>query len=97
VPGHSIDSVVYAMELNGKRVIFTGDSFLENTLYHCWGDVEKAKILTELLRSRVLPIKPEFAFMGHISEKNAEEFLLKVLKASEEKINAALRKGDEQK
>ena len=30
VPGHTFDSVIYAMELGGKRVVFTGDIGFDN-------------------------------------------------------------------
>src|SRR5262249_21344053 len=40
-PGHSFDSVLYLLELNGKRIVFTGDIGFEggsHILHRCWGD-----------------------------------------------------------
>src|SRR5204863_3445246 len=68
VPGHSMDSVIYLMELGGKRVVFTGDVGFQapsDILHRCWGDVEKAKVVTAIVREKVLPYRPDVVFTGH--------------------------------
>src|SRR5262249_38906626 len=69
-PGPSPDTVVYTMELSGKRVIFTGDIAFDdcrpelplgsNILHRCWGDRDKAARIIEVIENQILPLKPEF-------------------------------------
>jgi glyoxylase-like metal-dependent hydrolase (beta-lactamase superfamily II) len=78
LPGHSVDSVAYLMELDGKRVAFTGDLGFDarnNILNRCWGDREKARAVVEVVRSRLLPWRPDFVFTGHSALANGTEFL----------------------
>jgi glyoxylase-like metal-dependent hydrolase (beta-lactamase superfamily II) len=80
-PGHSPDSVIYAMELNGRRVIFTGDIAFDdrrpgmplgsNILHRCWGHAENAARVIEIFETQILPRKPEFSFTGHAAYSDA--------------------------
>jgi glyoxylase-like metal-dependent hydrolase (beta-lactamase superfamily II) len=91
VPGHSFDSVLYAVELEGKRVLFTGDIGFDrqDILHRCWGDVEKARAVTEVVRTRVLPWKPDFVFRGHGATADGTAFLEGLVKRSQEAIRLA--------
>jgi glyoxylase-like metal-dependent hydrolase (beta-lactamase superfamily II) len=92
VPGHSFDSVIYALELQGKRVVFTGDIGFDNQqeiLHRCWGDVEKAKVVTEVVRTKVLPFKPDFVFRGHSAKADGTAFLEDLVRRSQEAISKA--------
>jgi glyoxylase-like metal-dependent hydrolase (beta-lactamase superfamily II) len=91
VPGHSFDAVVYMMELGGKRVIFTGDiGFEKQDLVHrCWGDAAKAKVVAEVVRSKVLSFQPDFVFTGHGPRPNGTAFLEDLLQRSDESIREA--------
>jgi glyoxylase-like metal-dependent hydrolase (beta-lactamase superfamily II) len=94
-PGHSLDSVYYTMELNGRRVVFTGDigfSGSGNIFDRCWDDVEKARVVTNLIRSRLIPWHPEFVFRGHGAESDGTAFLEKLVRSSDEAILARERK-----
>src|SRR5262249_34032918 len=95
VPGHSFDSVIYALELNAKRVVFTGDIGFDKQqeiLHRCWGDVDKAKAVTEVVRTRVLPFKPDFVFRGHSAMRDGTGFLEDLVKRSQEEIAKAQTK-----
>jgi len=92
VPGHSFDSVIYAMELAGKRVIFTGDVAFHgtgNVLDRCWGDLPKARTVIKILREQVLPLRPEIMIGGHHADRNAGEYWQAILRASEEAVRGA--------
>ncbi len=94
VPGHSFDSVIYALELDGKRVVFTGDVGFDNQdiLHRCWGDVEKAKRVTEVVRTKVLAFKPDFVFRGHGAKRDGMAFLDDLVKRSQRAIREAEKK-----
>ncbi len=94
VPGHSFDSVLWAMELDGKRVLFTGDIGFDNQdiLHRCWGDVDKAKAVTDVVRTKVLPWKPDFVFRGHGAKRDGTAFLEDLVKRSEAAIQAEREK-----
>jgi glyoxylase-like metal-dependent hydrolase (beta-lactamase superfamily II) len=91
-PGHSPDSVVYAMELGGRRVIFTGDIAFDdrrpalplgsNILHRCWGDRENAARVIRVIETKVLPLKPEFNFTGHAAYPDAAAAWGRILEAS---------------
>lgn len=91
-PGHSPDSVIYAMELGGRRVIFTGDIAFDdrrqatplgsNILHRCWGHPEHAARVIEIFESQVLPLKPEFNFTGHAAYPDATAAWTRILEAS---------------
>jgi len=92
VPGHSFDLVLYSMELNGKRILFTGDLGFEgvsNILHRCWGDRDKALVVTKVVRTQALPLKPDHVFTGHGPRQHGTAFLEDLLKRTEE----ALAKG----
>jgi len=92
VPGHSYDSVVYAMELEGKRVVFTGDIGFDNQqdiVHRCWGDVEKGKAVTEVVRTKVLSFKPDFIFRGHGAKRDGMAWLEDLVNRSQESIRKA--------
>ena len=91
VPGHSFDSVIYAMEIGGKRVVFTGDIGFDNQdiLHRCWGDVEKAQSVTEIVRAKVLPFKPDFVFRGHGAKREGTAFLEDLVMRSRQAIRKA--------
>jgi len=96
-PGHSPDSVVYFMELNGHRVIFTGDIAFDdrrvgmplgsNVLHRNWGDREKAAATIHLIEQKVLPLKPEFEFKGHASNRDPATSWQHILEASRKALD----------
>jgi glyoxylase-like metal-dependent hydrolase (beta-lactamase superfamily II) len=89
VPGHSFDLVLYTMEFNGKRVLFTGDLGFEgasNILHRCWGDREKALVVTKVVRTQVLPLKPDHVFTGHGPRPHGTAFLEDLLKRTEQAL-----------
>ncbi|HKB04829.1 MAG TPA: MBL fold metallo-hydrolase [Gemmataceae bacterium] len=98
-PGHSPDSVVYAMELGGRRVIFTGDIGFDdrragmplgsNILHRCWGERDNAARVIRVMESQILPLKPEVAFTGHAAYPDAGAAWGRILEAS----RAALQGG----
>jgi len=91
-PGHSPDSVIYAMELGGKQVLFTGDIAFDdrrpglplgsNILHRCWGDRENAVRVMKVIETQVLPLKPEFNFAGHAAYPEATAVWGRILEAS---------------
>jgi glyoxylase-like metal-dependent hydrolase (beta-lactamase superfamily II) len=84
-PGHSPDSVIYAMELNGRRVIFTGDIAFDaqsHILHRCWGDRENAARVINVIETQVLPLRPEFNFTGHVAYKDPIAVWTHILEAS---------------
>jgi glyoxylase-like metal-dependent hydrolase (beta-lactamase superfamily II) len=86
VPGHSFDSVIYTMELNGKRVVFTGDIGFEggsHILHRCWGDREKAAVTAKIVRTKVLSLKPDHVLTGHGPRPKGTAFLEDLLKRTE--------------
>lgn len=91
VPGHSFDSAVYLLELGGKRVAFTGDMGFatQDILHRCWGDAEKAAAVTDVVRTKLIPFKPDFVFTGHSSHRDGTAFLEGLAERSEESIRKA--------
>jgi glyoxylase-like metal-dependent hydrolase (beta-lactamase superfamily II) len=92
VPGHSFDTVVYVLNLAGRRVFLTGDiGFHGNNdiLNRCWGDVPKARRVSEILRQQVLPLQPEIVFTGHDEHSNGVEYWQDILRTTEESIRKA--------
>jgi glyoxylase-like metal-dependent hydrolase (beta-lactamase superfamily II) len=97
-PGHSPDAVIYAMELNGRRVIFTGDIAFDdrradlplgsNILHRSWGSRENALRVMKIFRDRILPLDPEFNFTGHSAYANATAAWRRILEASEAALQA---------
>jgi glyoxylase-like metal-dependent hydrolase (beta-lactamase superfamily II) len=86
VPGHSFDSVIYTMELNGKRIVFTGDISFEggsHILHRCWGDREKAAAVAKIVRTKVLSLKPDHVLTGHRPRPKGTAFLEDLLKRTE--------------
>jgi glyoxylase-like metal-dependent hydrolase (beta-lactamase superfamily II) len=95
VPGHSMDSVIYLMELGGKRVAFTGDVGFQapsDILHRCWTDVEKAEAVVEVVKSKVIPYHPDVVFTGHGGRAEGTGFLEDLVKRSEESILKARSK-----
>ncbi len=91
VPGHSFDSVVYVMDFGGKRVAFTGDIGFEgesHILHRTWGDLAKAQSVTQVIRDKVLPLKPDYVFTGHTAYRSGTEFLESLVQRTE----AAMKK-----
>jgi len=98
VPGHSIDSVVYSMDLNGRRVIFSGDIAFDdrragmplgsNILHRCWVDREKATEVVRVIEEKVLPLRPEFEFKGHASNRDPVASWRNILDASRRALKA---------
>jgi glyoxylase-like metal-dependent hydrolase (beta-lactamase superfamily II) len=95
VPGHSFDSVIYTMELAGQRVAFTGDIGFENQdiLHRCWGDVDHARAVTEVIRTRLLPWKPHFVFRGHGARRDGTASLEDLVQRSQQSIRKAEQGG----
>jgi glyoxylase-like metal-dependent hydrolase (beta-lactamase superfamily II) len=95
VPGHSMDSVIYLMELNGRRVAFTGDLGFQapsDILHRCWTDVDHAAEVVEIVKSKVLPFRPEVVFTGHGGRPEGTAFLEDLVARSEESIRKARAK-----
>jgi glyoxylase-like metal-dependent hydrolase (beta-lactamase superfamily II) len=98
VPGHSIDSVVYSMDLNGRRVIFSGDIAFDdrragmplgsNILHRCWVDREKATEVVRVIEEKVLPLRPEFEFKGHASHRDPVASWRNILDATRRALKA---------
>jgi glyoxylase-like metal-dependent hydrolase (beta-lactamase superfamily II) len=89
VPGHSMDSVIYIVDVGGKRAAFTGDLGFQapsDILHRCWGDREKAKIVTAIVREQVLPTRPDVVFTGHGPHAEGTAWLLDLVERSEESI-----------
>jgi len=91
-PGHSFDTVVYVMDLAGKRVMFTGDVAFHGTgniLNRCWDDVPKARTVIKIIREQVLPLRPDIMIGGHHAERNPAAYWQEILRASEEAVRKA--------
>jgi glyoxylase-like metal-dependent hydrolase (beta-lactamase superfamily II) len=85
VPGHSVDSVIYMLELNGKRIAFTGDIGFDTTadiLHRCWGDRDKAEAVVEAVRSQLIPWNPDYVLTGHGAVHEGTPFLQSLLESS---------------
>jgi glyoxylase-like metal-dependent hydrolase (beta-lactamase superfamily II) len=90
VPGHSFDSVLYVMELGGKRILFTGDMGFEGVshiLHRCWGDQDKALAVTRVVRRQMLPLRPDHVFTGHGPRPQGTAFLEDLLMRTEEALS----------
>jgi len=86
VPGHSFDSVIYTMVLNGKRVAFTGDIGFEGVshiLHRGWGDREKAAVVAKIVRAKVLSLNPDHVLTGHGPRPKGMAFLEDLLQRTE--------------
>ena len=95
-PGHSFDSVVYVMDLAGKRVIFTGDIAFHGTghiLDRCWNDVPKARTVMRIMREQVLPLRPDFMIGGHHADRSPVEYWQNIFRASEQALREAEARG----
>jgi glyoxylase-like metal-dependent hydrolase (beta-lactamase superfamily II) len=89
VPGHSFDLVLYTMEFDGKRVLFTGDLGFEkgsHILHRCWGDRDKALVVTRIVKTKALPLKPTHVFTGHGPRPDGTAWLEDLLKRTEEAL-----------
>jgi glyoxylase-like metal-dependent hydrolase (beta-lactamase superfamily II) len=88
VPGHSFDLTIYMIELGGKRVAFTGDLGFENQdiLHRCWGDAHHAQAVTEVVREKLLPWRPDVVFTGHGVRTNGTEFIRGLIQHTEESL-----------
>jgi glyoxylase-like metal-dependent hydrolase (beta-lactamase superfamily II) len=90
VPGHSFDLVLYTMEFDGKRVLFTGDLGFEGVsdiLHRCWGDREKAAEVVKVVTKQVLPLKPDHVFTGHGPRRDGTAWLEDLLKRTNESLS----------
>lgn len=90
VPGHSFDLTIYKVELEGKRIAFTGDLGFENQdIFHrCWGDVDKASAVVRAVRDHLLSWQPDIVFTGHGVRPNGTEFIEKLVQQTEESLEA---------
>jgi glyoxylase-like metal-dependent hydrolase (beta-lactamase superfamily II) len=88
VPGHSYDLCVYLLELGGKRVAFTGDLGFkgQDIVHRCWSDATKAAAVTEAIRTKVLPWRPDVVFTGHDAHRDGTAFLEALVERSLESI-----------
>jgi glyoxylase-like metal-dependent hydrolase (beta-lactamase superfamily II) len=89
VPGHSFDLVLYTMEFDGKRVLFTGDLGFEkgsHILHRCWGDRDKALVVTRVVKEKALPLKPTHVFTGHGPRPDGTAWLEDLLRRTEEAL-----------
>jgi glyoxylase-like metal-dependent hydrolase (beta-lactamase superfamily II) len=90
VPGHSFDSVLYALELNGKRILFTGDMGFEggsHILHRCWGDRDKALQVTRVVLKQVLPWRPDHVLTGHGPRPQGTAWLGDLVKRTQEALS----------
>jgi glyoxylase-like metal-dependent hydrolase (beta-lactamase superfamily II) len=95
VPGHSLDSVIYLMELGGRRVAFTGDLGFQapsDILHRCWTDTDHAAIVVDIVKTKVLPFHPDVVFTGHGGRPEGTAFLQDLVERSEESIRKARSK-----
>ncbi len=95
VPGHSLDSVLYLMELDGKRVVFTGDIGFQapsDILHRCWSDPDNAAVVTEIVKTKILPFRPDVVFTGHGGRSPGTAFLEDLVQRSEESIRKSRSK-----
>jgi glyoxylase-like metal-dependent hydrolase (beta-lactamase superfamily II) len=91
VPGHAFDQVLYLMELDGNRVMFTADVGFggeSHILHRCWGDREKAAVVNRVVRNQALPFQPDYVFTGHDAHQDGTSFLEDLLN----RTDAALAK-----
>jgi hypothetical protein len=67
-------------------VVFTGDIGFDrqDILHRCWGDRDKARAVSEAVRTRVLPFRPDFVFRGHGAKRDGMAFLEDLVKRSAE-------------
>jgi glyoxylase-like metal-dependent hydrolase (beta-lactamase superfamily II) len=88
VPGHSFDLTIYATELGGKRIAFTGDLGFEgqDMLHRCWGDAEKARRVLEVIRNKLVRWGPDVIFTGHGVRQNGMQFLAELVQQTEESL-----------
>ena len=91
VPGHSFDLTIYTTELGAKRIAFTGDLGFENQdiLHRCWGDAPKAREVVQVIRSKLLPWRPDVVFTGHGVRTNGTEFITKLVEQTEQSLGRA--------
>jgi glyoxylase-like metal-dependent hydrolase (beta-lactamase superfamily II) len=90
VPGHSFDLVLYVLDFDGKRVLFTGDLGFEGAsdiLHRCWGDREKAAAVVQVLTKQVLPLKPDHVFTGHGPRRDGTAWLEDLLRRTNESLS----------
>src|SRR5262249_29166772 len=90
LPGHSFDLVLYTMEFDGKRVLFTGDLGFDGVadiLHRCWGDREKAAAVVRVLNKQVLPLKPDHVFTGHGPRRDGTAWLEDLLRRTSESLS----------
>jgi metallo-beta-lactamase class B len=95
VPGHSLDSVIYLLDLGGKRVAFTGDVGFQapsDILHRCWTDVDHAADVVRIVKEKVLPFRPDVVFTGHGVRAEGTAFLEDLVARSEESIRKARSK-----
>ncbi|HEV3027338.1 MAG TPA: MBL fold metallo-hydrolase, partial [Planctomycetota bacterium] len=95
VPGHSLDSVIYLLEIGGKRVAFTGDLGFQapsDILHRCWTDIDHASIVVDIVKKKVLPFRPDVVFTGHGGRPEGTTFLEDLVVRSEESIRKARSK-----
>ena len=99
VPGHSFDLAIYKIELNGKRIAFTGDLGFKNQdiLHRCWGDTDKARALVPVIREKLLAWRPDVVFTGHDVQTNGTEFISSLLQRTEQSIEEQLAKNSQTK
>lgn len=89
VPGHSMDSVIYLMTLDGKRVAFTGDLGFQapsDILHRCWGSAAHAAVVIDVVKTKVLPFKPDVVFTGHGGRPEGAAFLEDLVRRSQESL-----------
>jgi glyoxylase-like metal-dependent hydrolase (beta-lactamase superfamily II) len=95
VPGHSMDSAIYLLELGGKHVAFTGDVGFQapsDILHRCWTDSENAATVIQVVKTKVIPFHPDVVFTGHGGRPEGTAFLEDLVKRSEESIQKARSK-----
>jgi len=92
VPGHSFDLTIYKLEIDGRRIAFTGDLGFEapsDILHRCWGDVDKARVAVAVIKEKLLPWKPDVVFTGHGVRREGTAFLTDLVRRTDESLAAA--------
>ena len=89
VPGYSMDSVIYMIELRGKRIAFTGDMGFRggnDILSRCWGDRDKAQAVMRVVQAKLIPWQPDFVFTGHDATEKGSQFLRYLINRSQQSV-----------
>ncbi len=91
VPGHSFDLTTYMLEIDGRRIAFTGDLGFEapsDILHRSWWDADKARVTVGVIKEKLLPWKPDIVFTGHGVRREGTAFLTDLVRRTDESLAA---------